>query len=67
MWFRHGLKAQKLLAQGITLGISAIHLAPCKGKSLKNFREFPAYSSRLSASGSATISGTSSGNSYLLI
>ena len=34
---------------------------------LKNFREIPAYSSRLSASGSATISGTSSGNSYLLI
>ncbi len=67
MWFRHGLKAQKLLAQGITLGISAIRLAPCKGKSLKRFREFPAYSSRLSASGSATISGTSSGNSYLLI
>jgi len=23
MWFRHGLKAQKLLAQGNTLGISA--------------------------------------------
>lgn len=67
MWFRHGLKAQKLLAQGNTLGISAIRPAPCKGKSLKNFREFPAYSSRLSASGSATISGTSSGNSYLLI
>ena len=35
MWFRHGLKAQKPLAQGITLGISAIRLAPCKGKSLK--------------------------------
>ena len=34
MWFRHGLKTQKLLAQGNTLGISAIHLAPCKGKSL---------------------------------
>ena len=34
MWFRYGLKAQKLLAQGNTLGISAIHLAPCKGKSL---------------------------------
>ena len=67
MWFRHGLKAQKHLAQGNTLGISAIRPAPCKGKSLKNFREFPAYSSRLSASGSATISGNSSGNSYLLI
>ena len=34
MWFRHALKGQKLLAQGNTLGISAIHLAPCKGKSL---------------------------------
>ena len=34
MWFRYGLKAQKLLAQGITLGISAIRLAPCRGKSL---------------------------------
>lgn len=67
MWFRHGLKAQKPLAHGNTLGISAISPAPCKGKSLKRFREFPAYSSRLSASGSATISGTSSGNSYLLI
>ena len=33
MWFKYGLKAQKLLAQGITLGISAIRLAPCKGKS----------------------------------
>lgn len=65
MWFRHGLKAQKLLAQGITLGISAIRLAPCKAKSLKNFREIPAYSSRLSASGSATISGSSSGSTYL--
>ena len=31
MWFRYGLKAQKLLAQGNTLGISAICLAPCKG------------------------------------
>ena len=27
MWFKHGLKAQKLLAQGITLGIKA--LSPC--------------------------------------
>ena len=39
MWFRHGLKAQKLLAQGITLGISAISLAPCKGKSLKKHKD----------------------------
>ena len=34
MWFKNGLKAQKLLAQGITLGIMAISKAPCKGKSL---------------------------------
>ena len=27
MWFKHGLKAQKLLAQGIALGINA--LSPC--------------------------------------
>ncbi len=27
MWFKHGLKAQKLLAQGNTLGIKALH--PC--------------------------------------
>ena len=44
MWFKYGLKAQKLpkqhalkgqklLAQGIALGILAISKAPCKGKS----------------------------------
>ena len=33
MWFKNGLKAQKLLAQGIALGIMAISKAPCKGKS----------------------------------
>ena len=27
MWFKHGLKAQKLLAQGNTLGIKS--LSPC--------------------------------------
>ena len=43
MWFKYGLKAQKLqkqhalkgqklLAQGIALGIMAISKAPCKGK-----------------------------------
>ena len=31
MWFKYGLKAQKLLAQGIALGIMAIRKAPCKG------------------------------------
>ena len=36
MWFRYGLKAQKLLAQGNTLGTPAITPTPCKGKSLKN-------------------------------
>ena len=35
MWFRYGLKAQKLLAQGIALGTPAITLAPCKGKSFE--------------------------------
>ena len=34
MWFKYGLKVQKLLAQGITLGIVAVSKAPCKGKSL---------------------------------
>ncbi len=45
MWFKNGLKAQKLqkqhalkgqklLAQGIALGIKAISKAPCKGKKL---------------------------------
>ena len=31
-----GLKAQKLLVQGNTLGISAIRLAPYKGKSFQS-------------------------------
>ena len=35
-WFKYGLKAQKLLAQGIALGIIAISKAPCKGKSFVN-------------------------------
>ena len=34
MWFKHALKGQKLLAQGNILGISAVCLAPCKGKSI---------------------------------
>ncbi len=29
MWFKYGLKAQKLLAQGIALGMMAISKAPC--------------------------------------
>ena len=33
MWFKNGLKAQKLLAQGNALGITATYNAPCKGKS----------------------------------
>ena len=39
-WFKYGLKAQKLLAQGIALGIMAISKAPCKGKSFVNCLEF---------------------------
>ena len=31
---QYALKGQKLLAQGIALGIKAISKAPCKGKSL---------------------------------
>ena len=34
MWFKYGLKAQKLLAQGIALGYYG-RLSPCKGKSFK--------------------------------
>ena len=36
MWFKYGLKAQKLLAQGSALGIMAMSNAPCKGKSFIN-------------------------------
>ena len=46
MWFKNGLKAQKLLAQGIALGIMAISKAPCKGKSFKilgNIQSFCPY------------------------
>ena len=37
---QHALKGQKLIAQGIALGIMAIGKAPCKGKSFKNCQEF---------------------------
>jgi len=40
MRFKYGLKAQKLLAQGIALGIMAISKTPCKGKSFINCHEF---------------------------
>ena len=30
MWFKYGLKAQKLIAQGNALGVVAIGKAPCK-------------------------------------
>ncbi len=54
MWFKYGLKAQKLqkqhalkgqklLAQGIALGIIAVSKAPCKGKSLINSWFFKAF------------------------
>ena len=47
MWFKyalkvqklqkqHALKGQKLLAQGIALGMMAISKTPCKGKSFIN-------------------------------
>ena len=34
---QHALKGQKLLAQGIALGIVAVSKAPCKGKSFVIF------------------------------
>ena len=40
MWFKFRLKAQKLLAQGIALGIIAISKAPYKGKSFMYCLEF---------------------------
>ena len=40
MWFKNGLKAQKLLAQGSTLGMMCASQAPCKGKSLMFCLEF---------------------------
>ena len=43
MWFKNGLKAQKLLAQGIALGIEAINKSPCKGKSFINYLIFKAF------------------------
>ena len=39
---QHALKGQKLLAQGIALGIIAISKAPCKGKSLIYCLDFKA-------------------------
>ena len=43
MRFKYGLKAQKLLAQGIALGIMAISKAPCKGKSFVYCQYFKAF------------------------
>ena len=40
---QHALKGQKLLAQGIALGIMAISKAPCKGKSFENCLSFKAF------------------------
>ena len=37
---QHALKGQKLLAQGIALGMMAISKAPCKGKTLMFCLEF---------------------------
>ena len=40
---QHALKGQKLLAQGIALGIMAISKAPCKGKSLVYCQVFESF------------------------
>ena len=34
MWFKYGLKAQKLLAQGIAFGMMAISKTPVRAKAL---------------------------------
>ena len=39
----HALKGQKLLAQGIALGIIAINKTPCKGKSFVHCQYFKAF------------------------
>ena len=39
----HALKGQKLLAQGIALGIVAVSKAPCKGKSFINCLIFESF------------------------
>ena len=39
----HALKGQKLLAQGIALGIIAISKAPCKGKSFVYCQVFESF------------------------
>ena len=43
MWFKYGLKAQKLLAQGLPLGIMGISKAPCKGKSFVYCQVFESF------------------------
>ena len=43
MWFKYGLKAQKLLAQGIALGIMAISKAPVRAKALYIARYLKAF------------------------
>ena len=39
----YALKGQKLLAQGIALGIVAVSKAPCKGKSFVNYLIFKSF------------------------
>ena len=46
-WFKNGLKAQKLLAQGSALGTLAVSNAPCKGKSFKKSSTYKLYSPSL--------------------
>ena len=46
MWFKYGLKAQKLLAQGIALGIVAVSKAPVRAKALYIARYFKASAAR---------------------
>ena len=43
MWFKYGLKAQKLLAQGIALGIVGVSKTPCKGRSFKDLANIESF------------------------
>ena len=47
---QHALKGQKLLAQGIALGIIAISKAPCKGKMIIALKQYRLYHSNDTAS-----------------
>ena len=54
MWFKYGLKAQKLLAQGSALGMMAISKTPCKVGRQVCVRNYPG---RCPGVGASALSG----------